>query len=755
MLRLGLAFLAGHCCVHGLAALPPLHPWIELLWALVGIAAIARLRVPVAFLAGCALAWLAAAERLSHDLPANLEGLDVEISGKVASLPDVDDEGTHFIFDVTESRAHLPPRIRLSWYQTQVRPRAGESWRLIARLKRRSGSANPGSFDYEGYLFREGIGATGYVREDERNARLAAASRTHRLVRVRAWIAGRIDLALGARPATAIIKGLSVGDTQSITAQQWRVFAATGTTHLMAISGMHIGMVAMLAAWFGGRAARLSRAQAWGLAAMHGRVLAGATAAVCYSMLAGLSVPTQRTLIMLCVWFATLWWRRQSSFGHAMGVALMAVLLLDPFAPLAVGAWLSFGAVAVILLAQHGRLRPARKIGSFTQAQLAVTVGLTPLLLVAFGSLSLVSPLANAMAVPLFTIVLVPLVLVGSLAAACWPPAGAGILGIAAQLLDLLWPVLEWLATRSFAVWHFPQLPIPEVVALCCGALLLLLPGVWVMRAVATLLCLPALLYAPPLPPTGDYDVTVLDVGQGLAVVVRTRTHVLIYDTGPAFQSGRDAGEQVVLPYLRYYGVRRIDTLVVSHGDLDHRGGMASLAKALPIRHMIGGPSVALPHGRGERCTRGQEWNWDGVRFIVLHPQGVTHEADNDSSCVVRVAGAGGSLLLSGDVESDGEGALLEAGLPQTDIVVVPHHGSKSSSSVPFVRALEAKVAVFSAGYRNRWGFPRPDVVRRWSDGGARTFVTSDSGAIEISLRAGEAPTIREYRREHRRYWSR
>ena len=551
------------------------------------------------------------------------------------------------------------------------------------------------------------------------------------------------------------MKGLAVGDTQSITVEQWRVFAATGTTHLMAISGMHIGMVALLAAWFGSRVARLRGAQTWRLTAMHGRVIAGTIAAIGYSLLAGLSVPTQRTLVMLCVWFGTLGWRRHGSFSQSMGIALVAVLLLDPFAPLAIGAWLSFGAVAVLVVAQADRLHSVRGFGGFILAQAAVTIGLVPLLLVAFGSLSLVSPLANAVAVPLFTFVLVPLVLAGSFLAACWPPAGTAILSLAVYVLDRVWPMLEWLAHQPAAVWHLPQLPVTEIAMLTCGALLFLLPGLAATRVLGFLLCLPAVVYAPSTPKEGDYDIGILDVGQGLAVVVRTHSHVLVYDTGPAFQSGRDAGEQVVLPYLRYRGIRRLDALVVSHGDLDHSGGVASLASALPIRQVIAGPSVRFSKSPKLHCSRGQTWTWDSVRFEMLHPADQTYVTDNDSSCVLRIGAVGGSVLLTGDVEGEGEQALVARGLPKTDIVVVPHHGSRSSSTAPFVTAVDASIAVFSAGYRNRWSFPREDIVARWREGGARTIVTSDSGAIEIAVRSGSRPVVHQYRKEQRRYWHR
>lgn len=768
MLRMGIAFLLGHCCIHCLPALPGVSHAL-LWWIFAGASAALlfacglqrrlRCRVPVtgavlvlAFAGGALWAWSHAAARLAEDLPVALEGKDVLIRGYVASLPDSVGADPQFELDVWNAPAGVPRRVRLSWYESTAQPRAGESWQLLVRLKRRNGFANPGGFDYEAFLFRSGIGASGYVRDDARNRRLAAPSPRHAVLRAREWISGRLRSAVGDHAMLGVLQGLAVGDTNAMSARQWRVFAATGTTHLMAISGLHISMIAALCAWLGGRVCRWGRMQRWRLDAIHGQVLGGVCGALVYSLLAGLSVPTQRTLLMLCVYFAARWWRRELNAGQTIGLALMGVLLWDPFAPLAVGAWLSFGAVAVLLLAVSSRLTNEGAIRNFARVQMAVTVGLVPLLIAAFGTLSVVSPLANAIAVPLFTCLLVPLVLMGSVAAALWLPAGGVVLGIAAAVLEACWPAMEWLASLPLATWHFPRLPVAVSAALALGSLLWVLPGIWPLRLVASMLCVPALVYRPATPARGEFMLTLLDVGQGLSAVIRTGSHTLVFDAGPAFRTGTDAGELVVLPYLRSQGVRRVDALLVSHGDLDHRGGMRSIVAGMPVGQVLLGPSVDAPDLHAQPCRRGQRWSWDGVSFEVLHPAGGGYRRANDSSCVLRVEGRAGSALLTGDIQRDSESELLAAGVADVDVVVAPHHGSRTSSTQPFVDATSPRLVLFATGYRNRWAFPKQDVVLRWQAAGARTFATADTGAIDVLV--GAAPlSAGLYRRDARHYW--
>jgi competence protein ComEC len=430
-------------------------------------------------------------------------------------------------------------------------------------------------------------------------------------------------------------------------------------------------------------------------------------------------------------------------------------LLIDPFAPLAAGAWLSFGAVAIILLAVAGRLQRDGPIAAFVRVQAAVTVGLIPLLVMAFGGISLLSPFANAIAIPLFTLLLVPVVLLGAFAASVWLPAGEWVLAVPVAVLQWTWPLLQWLSDRPLALWYFPEPSVPLLCAIVVGTLLLIMPGIWPTRVAGALLCLPMLFQRIPGPAVGNFELAMLDVGQGLAVVVRTQAHVLLYDTGPAFPSGRDAGELAVLPYLRYLGVRHVDALIISHGDLDHRGGANTVLAAMPVTWILAGPSVPPLSRPGEQCRRGQRWTWDGVQFEVLHPQRSSRASDNDSSCVLLVRSGAGSVLLAGDVEEGAESALIASGLPRVAAVVVPHHGSRTSSTAPFVAASHPALALVSAGYRNRWELPRPEVVERWRAVGARLLTTADSGAIEIAFVAGRPPLASEYRRTHRRYWHR
>jgi competence protein ComEC len=374
----------------------------------------------------------------------------------------------------------------------------------------------------------------------------------------------------------------------------------------------------------------------------------------------------------------------------------------------------------------------------------------------------LISPLANVLAVPFFTLLLVPLVLVGSLAAAVSMSAGAVVLGATVRLLHWCWPALQWLAELPLATWHFPKLAALPYAALVLGSLLFVLPGLWMTRWAALLLCVPALAYRPPAPAAGEFRLTLLDVGQGLSAVVRTRGHVLVFDAGPAFRSGRDTGELVVLPYLYSQGVRHIDTLTISHGDLDHRGGMLSLMRGMPVAVLLAGPSLRWPAAglvpRMRRCERGQRWNWDGVAFEILHPlprdAAQSDVVSNESSCVLRVSSAGGSVLLTGDIQSGSESVLTDNGLPQTQIVVAAHHGSRTSSTPGFVAATRAGWALFAAGYRNRWDFPKPEVVRRWQSSGARTLTTIESGAIEFEITRRGLLGPQQYRRDHRHYWS-
>lgn len=711
--------------------------------------------------AGVLWAWWRAELALQAQALSDLNLSDRRIAGVVASIPEAGADRLQFDFTPDSAReSGLPRLIRLSWYfDGQDRrsgrppkvpgltsmPRAAERWQLVVRLKPPHGFANPGGFDYEGQLFREGIGATGYIRASSDNRLLQKAGFGRPVLQLRASIVERMRRVLGDSMATGLATGLAVGATHAIPSEQWQVFAATGITHLIAISGLHVTMIAALAMllvrllWrlpWPGPAPRLCRADV--------AAAAGAFAATGYALLAGLSIPTQRTLVMFLVALGALWLRRAQPPSQALALALIAVLLLDPHAALSPGFWLSFLAVAAILWAVSGARLEGRILREFLSVQGAVSVALLPATLMIFGSISLVAPLVNLLAIPFFSLVLVPGILSGLGLMAVFPAAGETLLKLTAYSFELFWPFLHWAASLPGAFVHLPA-PAPAFsFTLALTAAVLITPLPLRLRALGLLLVLPLSSLAPQPPAEGGLRLTVLDVGQGLAVVVRTHSHVLLYDAGPSFRSGRSTGDMVVLPFLWDAGVRRLDRLVISHSDSDHAGGAEAVERAMGIDK------------RG-RCDRGEKWRWDGVQFEFLHPGRGESWNDNNSSCVLRIEGTGGSVLLMGDLEEKGETHLLsQGGVRETDVVVVPHHGSRSSSSEALVSAVEARYAIVSAGYRNRWNFPHSKVIERWCKSGADVPNTAEWGAVSLDVDPEEGiGGPRAYRLEQRRYWHR
>jgi competence protein ComEC len=457
---------------------------------------------------------------------------------------------------------------------------------------------------------------------------------------------------------------------------------------------------------------------------------------------------------MVGVVLAALLLRRALAPGRALVLALAGVLLLDPLAPGAAGFWLSFGAVAVILYLVAWRQPGGGRGWRWVWIQLALGLGLAPLLVVAFQQVPLVSPLANLVAVPLVGFVLVPLVLLATLLLLPLPDVGAALLQVADRLLALAWPPLQACAGWPLAQHGFAEPPLWLALAGCVGVLLLLAPRGLPLRLPGLVLLLPLLTFRPEAPAHGAAWVTLLDVGHGLAVLVRTANRVLVYDTGPAYSARFDAGSAIIVPALRRLGRDRLDALVVSHGDGDHAGGLASLRAAVGVGRLIVGPGVAAATG-AEACRAGQRWSWDGVEFAFLHPA-AAGTVGNDGSCVLRVAAAGASLLLTGDIEAEGERRLLtrEAAALRADVLQVPHHGSRTSSTAPFVAAVAPRLALISSRRDNAYGLPVAAIVDRYVTVGAEVVDTADAGAVEVRLPARPGrPEVRRARDQARRFW--
>jgi competence protein ComEC len=613
------------------------------------------------------------------------------------------------------------------------------------------------------------VRATGYVRAEVTNARLDAfVPRFGTLVeRTRAILRERILDALQDKQYAGVIVALVIGDQRGIDQSDWQVFTRTGIGHLISISGLHITMIAGLAAlaaaslW---RRSFFTDAQlALRLPAQKVAALVGALTALLYVLLAGFGVPAQRTLYMLSVVALALWTGRLSSVTHVLCAALGVVLLFDPWAVLWPGFWLSFGAVAVILFGGHGRIGPREtgfkaNLTMAGQTQWSVTLGLVPLTMLLFGQVSLVSPLANAVAIPLVSFIVTPLALLGSLTP---DPLSGWLLVLAHGAVAGLAAALGYLSAIPAAVWRAPA-PQAWVFLLALGGTLwMLMPRGWPHRWAGAVAWLPLLLQLPDHPDVGKFRVTAFDVGQGMALLVETAGHRLLYDTGPGYAPGADAGSRVLLPYLRMRGIGALDGMVVSHGDTDHTGGALALLGELKLgwvaSSLTAGHPIARAAPRHLHCAAGQHWEWDGVRFEMLHPAASMY-ADpapkaNARSCTLRISNGRTAILLAGDIEAAQEARLVQSSADglRADVLLAPHHGSGTSSTPAFLQAVHPSVGVFQVGYRNRYKHPKKEVYDRYGQLGVKRLRTDEAGAVTLDFDGAVA--YQAYRRQHARYW--
>ncbi len=730
-----------------------------------------------AALLGFAVAGLQAVPRLAEALPAGLEGQDLVVIGTVARLPQNNLTGTRFVFDIDSARwrgeaVQVPRRVSLGWYRgpdddalligPQHDLRAGQRWQLTVRLRQPHGSLNPGGFDLELWLFEQGVRAGGYVRSRAGDVALKLdESAGHPIERLRQDLRDRIDAAVPDRAAAGVLAALAIGDQQAIDRADWDVFRATGVAHLMSISGLHVTMFAWLAGVLLQRLWRLSPAAMRACPAPTAARWGGLIAAASYALLAGWGVPAQRTVWMIAV--VVLLRSLAVRWPQPMVLAAAAVVVsaFDPWALLQPGFWLSFAAVALLIasdpvaparaVAAVGRMAALRQLlAAGLRTQVVATVALTPLTLVFFQQVSLIGFLANLVAIPLVTLAITPLALLGTLVPGCWALASALVGGLMLGLGELSrWPLAVFSAAAAPA-WA-------AAAGLLAGAVLVM-PLPWRLRLLGVPLMLPLLFPPVPRPAEGRFELVAADVGQGTAVLVRTRAHLLVYDAGPQYSPEADAGQRVLLPLLRHRGETRIDLLMLSHRDSDHVGGAATLLGALPVVAMSSSLAddhplrqSVVPH---RRCEAGQRWHWDGVDFEVLQPNAEGHALavkPNALSCVLKVSGASSSALLTGDIEAAQEATLVErsgAGL-RSDVLLVPHHGSRTSSTPAFVDAVAPRVAVVQAGYRSRFGHPAPDVVERYLERGIEV-VRSDRCGAWTQAADGLA---RCERRVSARYW--
>ncbi|WP_321847669.1 DNA internalization-related competence protein ComEC/Rec2 [Pseudomonas paraveronii] len=736
-MRTGMFALAlGLLALRFLPALPPTGALLALVQ--VALMLLPFRTYPLAFfLFGLSWACMSAQWALDDRLRPALDGQTRWLEGRVTGLPQRTDSGVRF--ELTDSRsrkARLPTRIRLSWHGGPP-VRSGERWRLAVTLKRPSGLLNFHGVDHEARLLAQRIGATGSVKDGERLAPARNAWRDG--VRQRL-------MAVDAQGREAGLAALVLGDGSGLAAEDWRVLQDTGTVHLLVISGQHIGLLAGLIYALVAALARYGcwpRTWPW-LPWACGLAFA---AALGYGLLAGFGVPVQRACVM--VGLVLLWRLRFRHLGiwWPLLLAFNGVLILEPLASLQPGFWLSFAAVAVLALTFGGRLGWWSVWQAWTRPQWLIAIGLFPVLLVLGLPISLSAPLANLFAVPWISLVVLPLALLGT-ALLALPFVGEGLLWLAGGALGGLFKALALLAAQLPA-WIPAEVPVGYWLVSLVGAVLLLLPKGVPFR----LLGWPMLLLAvfPPREPVphGQVDVLQLDVGQGQALILRTRHHTLLYDAGP--RSGAvDLGARVVLPSLKKLGIDALDMMLLSHADADHAGGAAAVASGLPIKRVVGGETEGLPAFlQTQPCISGEQWVWDGVSFELWQwPDAISR---NPKSCVLQVQANGERLLLTGDIDRAAEKAFLASALAvPTDWLQAPHHGSRSSSSAPFLQRLAPKSVLISRGRGNAFGHPHPQVVERYQALGSQVYDSAEQGAVRLRLGAFAPPIVA---RSQRRFW--
>lgn len=752
-----LALLVGAVAVQLLTKLPPV--WVDAALGSAGLLLIMRGGRLIWFglvLAGAAWTMLRADVALSQRLAPDLEGRDLIVTGAVRGLPRVADDATRFDLAVQSAESDGPSPVtgilRLSWRETAPPIEPCSLWRLHVRLKRPRGMIDPGAFDFERYALSEGISATGYVREDTGNG--PVGERLLCTDRLRARITEGIAETLGPGPSADVLRALAFGDQHAMDEHEWAVARATGIPHLIAISGLHIALFAGFGVWFVRLLWKLAPRLTLRWPAPLIEAVASIVFALTYATLAGLGLPTRRALVMIGLLLAATLFRRARAPVQGLAFAVIALLVFDPLCVLSAGFWLSFVGVAWLMFCLGGGER-RRWWHEVVSAQGVASLGLLPLTIWFFGQSSLVGPVANLVAVPWICFMVLPIGVVGALLQLVLPAVGAPLVVFAGWSLQGLWWVLEHMAAWPGALWYFPEPGLWTFALASLGAFWLLLPRGMPARGLGLILLLPLLVPARTEPGDGEFEALMLDVGQGLAIIVRTRDHALVYDAGARFPSGFDLGDASVVPALHALGIAHLDRLIVSHGDNDHAGGAAAVLAAYPHASVESGEPERLTIPSAQ-CLGGESWEWNGVNFRIVHPAEPLATRANDRCCVLEVRSGNSRLVLTGDITSAVEGEVAAALTANGDRMVlqVPHHGSRTSSGEGFIAALHPTLALVSTGYRNHFNHPHPAIVARYASAGADLLDTSRSGFVDVRFGPGEPPRVVEQGRLDRHpYW--
>jgi competence protein ComEC len=758
MLAGTLAFVLGIYCLMQLHWLPSLWVAVSLPLLLILSRFFSGFRFILLFFIGFCWALFRADLALKDTLQADIENSDVFIKGVIISIPEKYDDHIRFLIDTNELTSlkaqslKSPGIVRLSWYRNKNIPVPGEIWQLKVKLKRPYGFMNSGNFDYEAWMLRQGISATGYVKLDKNNIK-TGVTHTHFIQKIRYKLAQQLKQTLD-KPLLGLVLALSLGDRSQLESEQWKVLSQTGTNHLVAISGLHLslitGLIYFIASFIWSRFYSLTLRIPTPLFAS---IIAFAGAFV-YAALAGFALPTQRALIMIAVFLLALFSARQILITNVVCVAMALVLILDPFAIIAVDFYLSFMAVIFILYISRFRINDQHNVTRWIFLQCMLSIALCPILIFWFKQVPLYSVLANLIAIPIIGFLIVPLCLLALILLFPFPELAQSLYFFIDKINELHWVYIEYLSQQNNAVIPIAAPNLFSLILAVIGVFILLMPKGLPARWLATFFLMPILFPLTQSLKQSEFDFDLLDVGQGLAAVIRTREHVLVYDTGAQFSDRFNIGDAVVKPYLRAKGINQLSMLLISHGDNDHIGGAKAIIEDFKIGQIFSSESTSIAGKKVEHCYAGQKWTWDNVDFEILHPKKKSIYNGNNASCVLKVSSKWGSVLLTGDIEREAEESLIKSNSNKlhADILLVPHHGSRSSSTKEFITAVSPLYAIVSAGYRNRFGLPKQDIMAQYEAQDIKTFVSYKTGELSVKFR-DTGLQIDEFRTKNRRFW--
>lgn len=670
-------------------------------------------------------------------LPVSLIQKSVLIDGVISNIPQKKYRGVQFLFHAKKiNHQKMNTTFLISWYQHPPQLQIGQHWQFIVKLKPPIGSQNPGGFNYADFLIHQGVSATGYVvTRDQKQNQLLSRKKSFYIDRLREKIQKQISSSILNPTIAAFISALCVGLRNGLTQSDWQVFQKTGTNHLVAIAGLHIGFVVAAIYFLVNKIARLLPKLLLRMPASRIAEMAALCAAILYSTLSGFAIPAQRASIMLFILMIGNIFFRRASMWYRWVAAMMIVLIINPYDCCEASFWLSFIAVGLLIWVMSNRLRSPSHLISWGKMQMTMVIGLMPLMFWFFQQVSIVSFIANAIAIPWVGFLILPIAL--SACVMCvfhffW--LSQTLFWLSGKSLYPLWKILSFLSNASFASWHhaFPSALILLVGMM--GVIVLLSPRGFPAKWMGCFGLLPVFFYYPVSPSYGDFKATVIDVGQGLSVLIQTKNHVMLYDTGAHSPGGFDFGDSVVTPYLREQGIKNINRLEISHGDNDHSGGADAIVKNFRVDKIVTSAPKLVKHFHAHYCDATQQWVWDGVRFITLNPAPNEPYDDNNSSCVIKIIGKQGQLLLTGDIQRETESRLVEQYGNQlhSTVLIVPHHGSRTSSSNSFIAAVSPQYAVISAGKYNRYHLPAQSVVDRYDERHIVLYNTADTGAVMI-----------------------